>query len=42
MIDPDGPGGEAVTMSQSLAILVYLAEKSGKFVPAGERERAAF
>ena len=42
MIDPDGPGGEAVTMSQSLAVLVYLAEKSGKFVPAGERERAAF
>ena len=42
MIDPDGPGGEAVTMSQSLAILVYLAEKSGKFVQAGERERVAF
>ena len=42
MIDPDGPGGEAVTMSQSLAILMYLAEKTGKFVPTGERERAAF
>lgn len=42
MIDRDGPGGETVTMSQSLAILMYLAEKSGKFVPTRERERAAF
>ena len=42
MIDPDGPGGETVTMSQSLAILMYLAEKTGKFVPADERERVRF
>jgi len=42
MIDPRGPGGEPVTMSQSMAILIYLAEKFGMFLPAQARQRAEF
>jgi GST-like protein len=34
IIDADGPGGKALTLSQSAAILVYLAEKTGRFIPA--------
>jgi GSH-dependent disulfide-bond oxidoreductase len=33
LIDPDGPGGQRLVLRQSWAILLYLAEKSGKFVP---------
>ncbi|MBS0384800.1 MAG: glutathione S-transferase family protein [Proteobacteria bacterium] len=39
IIDPDGPGGEAVSVFESGAILQYLGRKSGKFYPAGERQR---
>ena len=33
MIDPDGPNGAPVTITESAAILIYLAEKSGKLIP---------
>ncbi|MDH7971238.1 glutathione S-transferase N-terminal domain-containing protein [Sphingomonas sp. AR_OL41] len=34
MIDPDGPGGEPIGLFESGAILLYLADKTGKFIPA--------
>jgi len=39
IVDTDGPGGEAYTMMESGAILVYLAEKTGKFLPTDARQR---
>ncbi len=33
IIDSDGPGGKTVTVFESGAILLYLAEKTGKFLP---------
>lgn len=37
--DSDGPGGKPISLFESGAILVYLASKTGKFMPAGDRER---
>ena len=35
LIDPNGPDGSVVELFESAAILIYLAEKSGKLLPAG-------
>lgn len=39
IVDPDGPGGEPISIFESGAILQYLGLKSGKFYPADPRAR---
>lgn len=40
IVDPEGPGGEPISVFESGAILQYLGEKFGKFFPANPRRRA--
>jgi GST-like protein len=42
IVDPEGPGGKPITMAQSVGILTYLAEKSGKFMPKDAGSRPIF
>ena len=39
IIDTDGPGGKPLKLFESGAILMYLAEKTGKFLPQEMTER---
>jgi len=41
IVDPDGPGRKPYTVFESGAILMYLAEKTGKFMPKQTAERYA-
>jgi len=40
IVDNDGPGGVPLTLTQSGAIVVYLAEKTRRYVPRDELMRA--
>jgi len=39
IVDPDGPGGRAISVFESGAILRYLGNKTGRFYPKRPRER---
>ena len=39
IVDPDGPGGKPIGLFESGAILLYIADKTGKLVPADPARR---
>ena len=39
IVDPDGPDGQALALFESGAILLYLADKTGRFIPSNPRDR---
>ncbi|MFT4103293.1 MAG: glutathione S-transferase N-terminal domain-containing protein [Burkholderiaceae bacterium] len=39
IIDPDGPGGKPLPLFESGAILLYLADKTGQFIPSDAARR---
>jgi GST-like protein len=41
IVDSDGPGGKPISLFESGAILLYLASKSGRFLPVDMHERWA-
>ena len=41
IVDPDGPDGKSISVFETGAILVYLGEKTGKFIPTDAGKRVA-
>src|ERR1700761_2331885 len=39
LVDPEGIGGKRMALMESAAILIYLADKTGKLMPANPRDR---
>jgi GSH-dependent disulfide-bond oxidoreductase len=40
IVDPDGPDGKPISIFESGAILIWLAEKTGQFLAADQRRRS--